>query len=108
MPAMTIWWIIIAGMIVTYAMRLSFIVLLPADQLPAPVRQGLRFAPPAVLAAIAIPEILMPGGASTLDVTSPEALAGLAAALVAWRSESTWLTIAAGMSLLWLLQLIGV
>ncbi|MFP3853903.1 MAG: AzlD domain-containing protein, partial [Anaerolineales bacterium] len=61
----------------------------------------------AVLAAIAVPEILMAGDATLPDLTSPRAIAGILAALVAWRSGSTWLTIAAGMGALWLTQWLG-
>ena len=103
----TIWWVILGGMIVTYLTRLSFIVIIPADQLPSSLRRALRFAPPAVLAAIAVPEILMPADTTLPDLTSPQAIAGIIAALVAWRSGSTWLTIAAGMLALWLAQWLG-
>ena len=107
MSARTIWWIILGGMIVTYATRLSFTVLLPAERLPAAWRRGLRFAPPAVLAAIAVPEVLLAGPGNSLAPTSPETLAGLLAMVVAWYSSNTWLTIAIGMITLWLLQSIG-
>ncbi len=107
MEASTIWWVIFGGMLVTYATRLSFTVLLPAEYLPVPLRRGLRFAPPAVLAAIAVPEIILAGPQNTLAPASPETLAGLLAGLIAWRTSNTWLTIAIGMLALWFLQSIG-
>ena len=107
MEASVIWWIIFGGMIVTYATRLSFTVLLPAERLPSSLRKGLRFAPPSVLAAIAVPEIILAGPHNALAPTSPETLAGLLAGLIAWRTSNTWLTIALGMVALWLLQSIG-
>jgi branched-subunit amino acid transport protein len=107
METTTIWLVILGGMVVTYATRLSFTVILPADQLPRQVQQALRFAPPAVLAAIAIPSIILPGSAKAIQLTHPQTLAGLAAALIAWRTGSTWLTIAVGLVLLWLLQQAG-
>lgn len=107
MSRATIWLVIVSGTLVTYAMRLSFTVIFPAEKLPSAVRHALRFAPPAVLAAIAIPEILLPGSNSLPDPTHPQTIAGLVAAVVAWRTGSTWLTIAVGMILLLLLKAMG-
>jgi branched-subunit amino acid transport protein len=57
-----------------------------------------------VLSAIIFPELLMPGG--TLDISwgNLRLFAGLAAALVAWRTRNVLLTIAVGMGVLYLLQ----
>lgn len=107
MERATIWLVIAGGTLVTYATRLSFTVIFPAEKLPGTVRRALRFAPPAVLAAIAIPEVLLPGSNRMLDPSHPQTIAGLVAAVVAWRTGSTWLTIAIGMLLLFLLEAIG-
>ena len=62
--------------------------------------------PPAVLSAIIFPEILRHDGALNLSLGNTRLLAGLVAALVAWRTKSALLTIAAGMAALWGLQMI--
>jgi len=101
---MTLWLIIIGMGIITYAIRLSLIVLLGRVGVPVIVQRALRFVPPAVLSAIIFPELLRPGG--TLDISPGNArlIAGVVAALVAWRTKNVILTIAVGMAVLWLLQ----
>jgi branched-subunit amino acid transport protein len=105
MSDLTLWGIVLGGMLVTYAQRISFIALVPSDWLPPTLHRGLRFVPPAVLAALITPEILRPDGPLDLSIHNPRFLAGCVAALVAWRFRNAWLTIAAGMLALWLLSL---
>jgi len=93
--------------LVTYATRLSLIVLLERVTIPEVVQKALRFVPLTVLSAIIFPEILRPGGQLLVSVGNPRLLAGLVAALVAWRSKSVLLTIGLGMGALWGLQAIG-
>jgi branched-subunit amino acid transport protein len=107
MSDQTLWVIVLSGMLVTYAIRLSFIALIPIAWLPPLLQRGLRFVPPAILAAIITPELLRPFGAWDLSLQNHRLLAGLLAALIAWRFRNTWLTIAAGMGALWLLSLIS-
>ena len=64
----------------------------------------LRQIPPAALASIVAPALLRPEG--HFDLTSPELAAGLVAALVAWRTRSTALTLVVGMVLLFVLRLL--
>ncbi len=98
-------WLAIIGMgVITYAIRLSLIVLSERVSLSAPIQQALRFVPPAVLAAIIAPEMLRPGGVLDLSPGNARLLAGLLAILVAWRTKNVLLTIAAGMIALWVLQ----
>jgi branched-subunit amino acid transport protein len=97
--------LIICGMgVVTYAIRLSLIVLLGRVAVPPLVQRALRFVPPAVLSAIIFPELLRPAGMLTLSLGNPRLLAGILAALVAWRTRSVLLAIAVGMLALWILQ----
>ena len=105
MSKLELWVILIGGMLVTYATRLSFIALLPPERMPALFRRGLRYVPPAVLAALISPELFSPGGTLDLSLGNERLLAGSLAFLVAWRTRSTWLTITAGMLALWLLHL---
>jgi len=97
-------WLAIFGMgIITYAIRLSPILLLERFDLNPAIRQALKFVPVAVLSAIILPELLMPGGIVDVSLGNGRLLAGLAAILVAWRTKNILWTIAVGMILLWLL-----
>ena len=100
----SLWLIIFGGMVVTYATRLSFIALVPYEQMPAWFRRGLRFVPPAVLAALILPAFLQPDGFMYLSISNHRLLAGVVAIFAAWRIKNTWLTIASGMVALWLLS----
>ncbi len=104
MSDQAIWLVILAGGVGTYLTRLSFIGLVPQERLPRIFRRGLRFIPSAVLAAILLPEILIPVEAVELSLSNHRLLAGILAAIVAWRLRNTWLTISIGMVTLWLLS----
>lgn len=99
-----LWIIILGGMLVTYAMRLSFIALVPHERLPARFRSALRYVPPAVLAALILPDLLLQDAELAISLDNTRLLAGIFAALVAWRTRNTWLTIGTGMGMLWLLS----
>jgi branched-subunit amino acid transport protein len=101
---MTLWLIILGMGIVTYAIRLSLIVLMGRVDVPVILLRALRLVPPAVFSAIIFPELLRPGGALDLSLSNTRLLAGSLAALVAWRTKSVLLTIGVGMVALWLLQ----
>jgi branched-subunit amino acid transport protein len=99
----------IVGMgIITFGIRLSMFLLLERVTLPDLVQQGLLYVPAAVLSALILPELVMPGGAMDISLGNERLLAGAAAVLIAWRSHNVLLTIAVGMGLLWLLQALGV
>ena len=108
MSALYLWAIILGGLMVTYLIRLSFILLIPLERFPHRLRRGLRFVPPAVLAALITPEFLQPGGVWDISIGNERLLAGLLATLVAWRTKNTWLTILVGMLALWLFTLLSV
>jgi branched-subunit amino acid transport protein len=99
-----VWLIMLLAGILTYAIRLSFILFYGKKSMPARLQQGLRFVPPAVLSAIIFPELLMREGELDLSFGNPRLLAGILAALVAWRTKNVILTIVAGMVVLLLLQ----
>ncbi len=95
-------------MALTYATRLSFIAFVEAERLPPGMRRALRYVPPAVLAALALPDLVFADGSLLLSPANPRLLAGLLAAIVAWRTRNLWLTIGAGMGLFFLLgQILG-
>jgi len=104
---MTIWLIILAAGLITYAMRLSFIQIFERQQIPPSVLRALRFVPPAVLSAIIFPELVLQSGKMDFSPGNYRLLAGLLAALVAWRTKNVLLTILFGMAVIWLLQALG-
>lgn len=97
---MNLWWIMLAGGLLTFGTRLSFILLLDRLTPPAWLYRGLRFVPVAVLTAIIIPELLLRSGSLDISFSNHRLLAGLLAALVAWRTHSALLTILIGMAAL--------
>jgi branched-subunit amino acid transport protein len=101
---MTIWLIIIGMGIVTYAIRLSLIVLLGRINVPPTMQRALRFVPPAVFSAIVFPEVLRPSGALDISLGNNRLIAGVLAAGVAWRTKNVFLSIAVGMIALWILS----
>jgi branched-subunit amino acid transport protein len=98
-------WFVIAGMgAITYALRLSMIVLLGRAQVSPAVLRGLRYVPAAVFSALIAPAMARPDGPLWLAPDNPYLLAGLLAAAVAWRSRSMVLTIVLGTAALWLVR----
>ena len=98
------WLIILIVGLATYLIRLSFIGILARVAVPAYVERPLRFVAPAVLAAIAIPELVAPTGAIDIGLDNLRLVAGVIAIAVAWKTRSMGPTIVAGMVSLWLLD----
>ncbi len=106
MTLTTLWLVIVAMGVLTFALRLSMIIVLGRLEVPHLVRIALRFVPASVLTAFVVPELLRPGGVLSLSLANPRLVAGMAASLVAWRTKSVFLTIGVGMALLWIVQVI--
>lgn len=102
--AALLWLTLLAAGLITYAFRLSLILLLGRIQLSPLMRRALRFVPPAALTAIVFPELLIRDGVLQVGLDNPRLLAGLLATVVAWRTKSILWTIVVGMLALWLLQ----
>lgn len=101
-------WLAIAGAgAVTFALRLSFIALLGRIEIPPILGRALRFVPAAVLTAVVIPLLVYENGALDTSLGNERLLAGLVAALIAWRTRSVLFTLIGGMAVLWTLQAIG-
>jgi branched-subunit amino acid transport protein len=104
---MTVWLILIGMGLVTFGIRLAFILLIGRRAVPGSLQRLLRFVPPAVLGAIIFLGVLMPEPEGVL-VLSPLAngrivAAGLAV-FVAWRTKKILPTIVAGILSLWVFQ----
>lgn len=104
---MNLWWIMLAGGLLTFGTRLSFILLLDRLTPPPWLYRGLRFVPTAVLTAIIVPELLVHSGKLEVSLSNERLLAGLVAGLVAWRTRSALLTILIGMLVLLALLAVG-
>ena len=98
-------WLVIAGVsAVVFLLRASFILFADPHGFPPLFRRALHFVPPAVLAAIVAPGLLMPGGSVDASLANPRWIAGLVAIAVAAKLRHPLAPIAAGMPALWLLQ----
>ena len=100
----SIWLVMIAGGLITFGIRFSFIYLFGKFHIPETVRKALHYVPPAVLSAIVFPELMLHNGALDLSLENHRLLAGLAAVIVAWFSRNTLVTILVGMVALFVLQ----
>ena len=88
----------ILGMgVVTYALRLSFLMLPERLQLPAAVQGALRYVPVALLTALWAPELLLQKGVLAVTLDNARLLAGFVAIGVAWRTRMTLATIVVGL-----------
>jgi len=101
---MSTWIAIVLVGALTFLLRASFIVFADPHRFPHLFRQALAFVPPAVLAAIVAPGLLMTEGGFDPSWRNPRLIAGVVSIAVAARTRSTLATVAAGMCALWLLQ----
>lgn len=99
---MTMWIVVIAAGIATFAMRFSFIGLFGKVGVPEPLARALRYVAPAVLAAITLPAVVAPGG--TFDPWNAFVPAAIVGGIAAWRTKSIGAAIIVGLPALWLLQ----
>lgn len=97
---MSPWLTVVLAGIGTYAIRASFVVGLKDAQVPPLLARALKYVPPAVLAALAIPPIVAPSGMLGMIPPQPELIAGMVAALVAWRTKNLAATIVVGIPVL--------
>ena len=99
MSSNDIWLTIALLTFATVVTRSSFF-LLASARLPPRVQQALRYAPPAALAAIVIPDLLLNGGSgASIDWANPRLLAGIGATVFFLATRHLLGTILAGMAL---------
>jgi branched-subunit amino acid transport protein len=99
-----VWLTLILAGLLTFATRLSFILILGKWQPPRLFQRGLRFVPLAALCAIIFPEILVRDGAMLFPPDLPRLAGALVAVVTAWFSRSMFLIIGAGMLVFYLLR----
>ena len=103
---MALWLMMFVIGAVTYVIRLSCIGLLGQKEMPVLLLKALRFVPITVLPAIIMPELFLRNNMLALSFQNPRWLAGILAAIVAWRTRNVLLTIAVGMVALWVLEFV--
>ncbi len=102
-----VWVAIVVIGVATYGLRLSFIHLFGLiDEVPPWLRRPLRYVPPAVLAALVIPDLITVRPSVVATLVDERLIAGAVAAVAAWRTESVFATIAVGMVTLWLFRFV--
>ncbi|RLM56556.1 AzlD domain-containing protein [Halobellus sp. Atlit-31R] len=100
----SIWGVVVALGLATFGIRASFIYLFGrVDDVPDRVTSALRFVPPAVFAALAVPAFVAPAG-SVAVIGNERLVAGIVAGGVAWYVDDVFATILAGMAALWLFR----
>jgi branched-subunit amino acid transport protein len=100
--------IMVVGMaLVTFLIRYPTMVLVGKIPLPDRVFRALRYVPPAVLAAIIAPAILMPDEKNLfISPTNSYLVAGIISVIIAWRTKNLLLTIVLGMAVFLILRLL--
>ena len=94
--------LMVLGMtLVTFGVRYPVLALVGRLELPPRLQAALRFIPPAVLSAIVAPAVFAPQGELWLSYTNSYLVAGMAAALIAWRTRNLLWTIVLGMGVFW-------
>jgi len=98
--------LLIAGMTaITFLIRYAMFATAGRFEIPAFVSRTLRFVPPAVLSAIILPAVLMPGGKELQFHLGSPHLAGALVALVVGRLTGKLLAvIISGMAVFWIWQ----
>lgn len=106
MSKLSIWSLFAAVGLGTFMLRFLFIYLFGKVEMPHWLQRALRFVPAAALAALVFPALTHPAGHIDLSLQNARLLAGLAGALVAWKTRNVLLTILVGMTLLWGLEML--
>jgi len=101
---MNLWFVILGAGILTYGIRLSFILLAGKIDFPDPIKHALRFVPTAVFSAIIFPELFFQSGKFNFSLENYRLIAGLLAVVIAWRTRSVFWTILGGMVSLFVIQ----
>lgn len=93
----------VVGMtLVTFGVRYPVLALVSRLPMPPRLEQALRYVPPAVLMAIITPAIFMPeDGRLWVGLDNSALMAGIVAALIAWRTRNLLFTIVLGMLVFW-------
>ena len=98
----TLWLIVIGIALGAFLPRFILLPLLGHVEIPNIVLRTLRYVPPAALAAILLPALLVSEGQIDVGAAVPRLWAALFAAAVAWRTRNVLYTVLGGMMVLWI------
>jgi len=104
MTELSLWGLWLAVFAGTFALRFSFIGLHGHLRIPPLFRRALAYVPASVLAALVLPAVTLSGPAHEFALDNLRLPAAAIAALVAWKSHNTLLTLIVGMAALWLME----
>jgi branched chain amino acid efflux pump len=96
--------ILLGGGLITFAIRLSFILLLEKITVPDWLQRSLRLVPVAVFSALIFQLVFYAGETIDLNPLNPRLISGILAGVVAWRTRNVILTLLVGMAVLFVLQ----
>ena len=99
--ALKLWAVVFAVGALNYFSRLSFIAFFARREMPILLARALKFVPAAMLTALIVPMIVLPGDSASPE-TLPRMAAAIVAAVVAWRLRSPLGAIVVGMVALWI------
>jgi branched-subunit amino acid transport protein len=91
----------------TFVMRLSFVELYGRWRIPTLLSRALAYVPASVLSALVLPAVVYPHGQGEFAFDNPQIPAAIIAGWIAWKTRSTVLTLAVGMTALWGFKLIA-
>jgi branched-subunit amino acid transport protein len=96
-------WLVLGCSLVTFLERYPMLALAGRAKLPGPVARALKYVPPAVLAAIIVPDVLLRDGAMSISWHNAQLVASVVGLVTMWLTRQLLLTIVAGMAtlLLW-------
>lgn len=97
-------WLLVGMALATMATRIPVLIALSRRAMPASIERALRYVPPAVLAAIILPIVVLDEGELNLVASNATLWASIAAVLIAWRTKNLLLTIVLGMLVFLLLR----
>jgi len=98
-----VWAVVVLSGTGTFAMRASFLAAANrVTNVPQGIQRLLSQIPPAALASLVVPALVRPHG--SLDLLQGRLVAGVLAALVAWRTRSVALTLVIGLGALIVIQ----
>lgn len=90
--------LILGMMAVTLIVRYPVLALVGRFNMPASMYRALRYVPVAILTAISVPEMLVPGGEFNFSSTNVHLVSGIVAIVIAWWTRNLLFTIVLGMS----------
>lgn len=98
--------LLIAGMAaVTFLTRFVSFLVFRQTGVPASLEKWLGHVPTAILTALIVPSLLLPAGKLDISISNPYLLAGVVAAVTAFKTRHVLLTMGLGMAVMLALRL---